>query len=96
MIIADDAALCKIINGDYELGVAKRFPIGDNTGTLEYSPAKVVLPPESSFAAYSVCVRVINAKQPNLGTSSYFNRYWKVTSATGQTGTFTFYYEARM
>ena len=56
------------------------FPIGDNTGTAEYSPITLTFS-GGSYAGYS-SVKVINSKQPNnANTTNYLNRYWTVNQS---------------
>jgi hypothetical protein len=56
------------------------FPIGDITGTAEYSPAKIIL--KSGTGSGTISVRVVNTKHPNdASTSEFLSRYWKVSSA---------------
>ncbi len=67
------------------------FPIGDNTGTVEYSPVTVNVT-AGSFSSAFVGVRVINSKHPNNASTTHFlNRYWNVTQSgiTGCTATIT-------
>ena len=70
------------------------FPVGDNTGTPEYSPVNVNLT-NGAYASAYVAVNVINAKHPNnASTTDYLNRYWTVTQSgvTGFTCEATFHY----
>ncbi len=56
------------------------FPIGDNTGTVEYSPITLTYS-GGSYSGYS-SVRVVNAKHPsNASSTNYLNRYWSVTQS---------------
>lgn len=97
MVVADDAALCKIFSGTYDPS-SFFYPIGDDTGTAEYTPTELNLDyNEEPYSSYSVCIRVIDAKHPNLDKTSYFTRYWKITHSQGDptVATFvgTFYYQ---
>ncbi|HEU5290979.1 MAG TPA: hypothetical protein VFU05_10075, partial [Cyclobacteriaceae bacterium] len=57
------------------------FPIGENTGTIEYSPVTVNVTSGSGFPA-DVSVSVVDAKHPNnASTSNFISRYWNVTQA---------------
>lgn len=67
------------------------FPIGDNTGAAEYSPATINL--TSVTGTPSVSMNVVNAKHPqNNASTNYLNRYWRVTSTGTFTGDATFTY----
>lgn len=58
------------------------FPIGDNTGTVEYSPVTVVFSGTGASGGY-VSAKVINAKHPNnANTNNHLTRYWTI----GQSG----------
>lgn len=60
---------------------AYTFPVGDATGTLEYSPVTINVTAGSFSSAY-IGVRAINEKHPNNGsTVNYLNRYWSITSS---------------
>ncbi|MEO5995919.1 MAG: T9SS type A sorting domain-containing protein, partial [Chitinophagaceae bacterium] len=60
------------------------FPVGDKTGTAEYSPVTLTFT-SGSFAGYSG-VKVNDAKHPfNANTSNYLSRYWSI-SQNGYTG----------
>lgn len=61
------------------------FPIGDNTGTIEYSPITVSVTAGSFSGAY-VGVSVTDAIHPNNSSSANnMSRYWKVNQS-GITG----------
>jgi trimeric autotransporter adhesin len=56
------------------------FPVGDITGTPEYSPAKIIL--KSGTGNGPIGVRVVNTKHPNdTSASEFLSRYWKVSSS---------------
>jgi hypothetical protein len=56
------------------------FPVGDNTGTAEYSPATLSFTSGTFAAGSYAAVDATNAKQPqNPSSTNYLNRYWKVT-----------------
>ncbi|MEJ0033763.1 MAG: hypothetical protein WDO15_27025 [Bacteroidota bacterium] len=72
------------------------FPIGDNTGTLEYSPITVNYTSGSFSSAY-VGVSVTDAKHPfNASTTNYLTRYWSINQSgiTGGSATITAQYPA--
>lgn len=57
------------------------FPVGDATGTPEYSPITLSFTSGTFTGAYAA-VRVINAKHPdNASTSNYLSRYWALTGS---------------
>ncbi len=56
------------------------FPVGDNTGTAEYSPVTITYTGGTFGAANFTGVNLVNAKfpgDPNMG--SYLNRYWNIS-----------------
>jgi hypothetical protein len=68
------------------------YPIGDNVGTAEYSPATLTF---SGTPSGYAGVRVQNAKHPNInvGISDYITRYWPVSSTISSptcTASFTY------
>jgi len=78
MIVADGAGeVRKTVTGTglFEL------PIGDNTGTPEYSPITINFNSGSFSSAY-VGVKVVNSKHPNNpSVANYLNRYWTVNTS---------------
>jgi hypothetical protein len=61
------------------------YPIGDNSGATEYTPATITF--TGGTYAGTVGVRVIDAVHPsNVGATDYLTRYWQV-SASGVTPT---------
>ncbi len=56
------------------------YPIGDNTGTPEYSPVTIGI--NSSAVGGSIGVRVVNGTPPAPAVSNYLNRYWVFTTAS--------------
>jgi hypothetical protein len=56
------------------------FPIGDNSGTAEYSPAGLLFA-GGTYAGY-VSLKVTDAKHPNLfHINNFLTRYWTVTQS---------------
>ncbi len=56
------------------------FPVGDKSGTPEYSPVNVTLSSGTLSSAY-IGVAVANAKYSNnSSTTDYINRYWALTA----------------
>ena len=57
------------------------FPIGENTGTTEFSPAEIRF--YKNTVSRVIGVRVVDAVSPNINTPSaavdYLSRYWLVT-----------------
>ncbi len=72
------------------------FPIGDNTGTVEYSPITVNITAGSGFPA-NIGVSVVDAKHPsNVSTTNFLSRFWEITQPgiTGCVATVTGTYTA--
>lgn len=70
------------------------FPVGDNVGTPEYSPATIVKTSGTFPANGYISMRVVNAKHPaNNSITNYLNRYWVYTQS-GINGNYTgtYYY----
>jgi hypothetical protein len=68
------------------------YPIGDNTGTVEYTPAVFQF---TSSPAGTVGIRVTNSKHGNNGSASnYLKRYWTITASGVSSPQYnvTFYY----
>ena len=62
------------------------FPVGDNTGTVEYSPLTLSFTGGTFVSGNYIGVSLANASYPgNPLTGSYLNRYWNITSS-GITG----------
>ncbi|MFN8285727.1 MAG: T9SS type A sorting domain-containing protein [Chitinophagales bacterium] len=81
MIAADGTGqLIKFITGGATVPFI--YPVGDVTGTAEYSP--VVLGFNSSASAGSIGVRVVNGTPPGAPVTNYLNRNWVFTT-TGLT-----------
>jgi len=56
------------------------FPVGDNSGTAEYSPISVNITSGTGFFVSYVGIKVNDIKHPdNHSTTNYLNRYWSVT-----------------
>jgi hypothetical protein len=55
------------------------FPVGDNTGTAEYSPVTLSFT-SGTFTDGYVGINLANSPYPGA-SGSYLNRYWNVTSA---------------
>lgn len=64
------------------------LPIGETTGTAEYSPAAF----EITAGSGTACARVVDADHPNrtTGLSDYITRYWVVSGSGSPTYTATF------
>ncbi|MDB5279610.1 MAG: hypothetical protein JWR61_4565 [Ferruginibacter sp.] len=85
MIVASGAGSV-IKNGTSAASASYTFPVGDNTGTTEYSPLTVTFT-AGTYTTGSASIRVVNAKHPNnANTTNYISRYWPV-STTGYTVT---------
>ena len=56
------------------------FPVGDNTGTAEYSPATLNFTSGTFAAGGYAAVALTNAKQPqNPNSTNYLSRHWTIT-----------------
>jgi len=56
------------------------FPVGDTTGTAEYSPVTLNFTAGTFDAGNFASVSVVNEKYPDPGiTGNYLNRYWTIT-----------------
>lgn len=76
-VIAENGELRKTFtaNGSFT------FPVGDNTGGLDYSPATLNFTSGSYSSAY-IGVKITDAKHPNNGAATnYITRYWSVSSS---------------
>lgn len=82
MVVADGTGrLCKRFSG----AGAFTFPIGDATGTPEYSPARLNFTSGAFGGGAQACVRVTDEKHPYNGLDNDFiTRYWSL-SQTGIT-----------
>jgi hypothetical protein len=61
------------------------YPIGDNTGTAEYSPVTLTVNSAGAFSSAYVGAKVTDAKHPsNASTANFLTRYWTL-SASGIT-----------
>jgi fibronectin-binding autotransporter adhesin len=88
-----------VVNGD---GLLRReinatgsitFPIGDTTGTADYSPATINFT-SGSFSNAAIEISVVNTLDLNCGGGNYIRRFWKVEMAgiTSYAATGTFRY----
>ncbi|MCS6844663.1 MAG: hypothetical protein NZ528_10155 [Caldilineales bacterium] len=82
MIIADGGGqVCKeYAAADPGDPPAFTFPIGDNTGTPEYSPATLDFTTGTFASGAQACVNVTDAQHPAMNVHThYLTRYWTVT-----------------
>jgi fibronectin-binding autotransporter adhesin len=88
-----------VVNGD---GLLRRevsatgsltFPIGDTTGTADYTPATINFT-SGSFTNANIEISVVNQADVNCGGGNFINRFWRVEmngiSSFAGTGTFTY------
>jgi hypothetical protein len=68
------------------------YPIGDKTGTMEYSPATINITAQTGLGAGDYLgVSVVDAKHPDMTASTHFiSRYWSITRAGTFTATYNF------
>ena len=87
MIVADGSGEVRknfTANGSY------LFPIGDNTGTAEYSPITLNFTGGTYGAGAYAGVKVTNAKHPNnASTTDFLKRYWTVSNSGITSPSFT-------
>ncbi|MBL0316553.1 MAG: T9SS type A sorting domain-containing protein [Flavobacteriales bacterium] len=73
------------------LPITYNFPVGDNTGSTEYSPASFVF--AANGAARNIGVRVVEGNHPQLNSSpaqtDYLSRYWAISNSAASTYTYT-------
>ena len=79
MIVTNGSGVLKKMISANKSAFNFTFPIGDNTGTPEYSPVTLNFTSGNFSSAY-VTVKVTNSKHPNNTSSTdYLNRYWDIT-----------------
>ena len=93
MIVASGGGAV-VKNGTSASSATYTFPVGDNTGTAEYSPITLTFT-SGTYTSGSASVKVVNAKHPNSSNATDFlNRYWTVATTgytvTGATVTATY------
>ena len=87
MVVADGGgALRKLFTGPGSF----TFPLGDESGTPEYSPVMLHFTAGTFAAGAYVAAQVQNSKHPENNWDSFINRYWTVT----QSGISAFTYDA--
>jgi hypothetical protein len=80
MIIADGGGEVRKILAEH---IPFTYPVGDASGTAEYSPITITLNDDNSSSHY-FGVKLANAKHPdNASASNYLNRYWMVSQSGG-------------
>lgn len=81
MIVASGAgALCKLFPDSPSFPLIFDYPVGDDTGTAEYSPVHLSFS-SGTFASAQACLRLSNATHPNNTAFNHLVRYWVVTSS---------------
>lgn len=88
-----DNAFGGILRRQYSALGSFTFPIGDKTGTMEYSPVTVNLTAGTGMTAASyILVSVNDSKHPDMNAPTHFiSRYWTVNRVgTINTPTYTF------
>lgn len=91
-IIADNA-FGGVLRRQYSAVGSFTFPIGDKTGTMEYSPASVNLTAGTGMTTTSyIAVSVNDSKHPDMNApTNFISRYWTVNRVgTINTPTYTF------
>ncbi|MGE0590324.1 MAG: beta strand repeat-containing protein, partial [Cyclobacteriaceae bacterium] len=87
MIIASGGGeLRKVYTANGSFG----FPIGDNSGMLEYSPVTVNVTASGGYSSAYIGASVTDAKHPNNVSSTHFiSRYWEIAQSGITTPTVT-------
>lgn len=68
------------------LPITYEFPIGENTGTTEYSPVTYTVSANATIS--TIAFRVTDAQHPNdINTTNFVSRYW---TAVGAPSSFTY------
>jgi len=80
MIVVNGSGYLKRSIPGISTSTSYTYPIGDNTGTAEYSPVTLTFTTNST--AGMVGLKAINAKHPNNTESNdYLNRYWTFSTS---------------
>jgi len=82
MVVTDgDGSLCKGYTNAISPPIPSfLFPIGEDSGVEQYSPATVGFTAGVFGTAPKVCVRVDNSRHPDNYFPNYINRYWTLES----------------
>jgi hypothetical protein len=82
MIVATSTGeLRKVFTVEKASLVSFSYPVGDNTGTAEYSPVTLSFT-SGTFSSACAGVTLVNGKHPgNMSTTEYLNRYWVVNQS---------------
>lgn len=80
MIVTNSTGVLKKMISNAKSTFSFTFPIGDNSGTAEYSPVTLDFTSGNFSNAY-VTAKTTNSKHPNnSSTTDYLNRYWDISS----------------
>ena len=78
MIVADGAGqLCK----QFDQTGAFTYPLGDNTGTAEYSPASLSFSSGTFGTGAQACLNLRNVKLPGHNSPDHIERYWTLDTS---------------
>jgi hypothetical protein len=78
MIAADGTGrLCK----QFDAAGGFSYPVGDNTGTAEYTPASVAFTSGTFGASGQACVNLRDEKHPGHFSTNHLTRYWTVQAS---------------
>ncbi len=82
MIAADGSGkLVKLISDTQTVPYVITFPVGDNTGTAEYSPVTIAIN-SGSFSSAQLGITLSNAKHAaNSSVTDFINRFWNITGS---------------
>jgi len=79
MIVADGSGE---LRKNFSANSSYVFPVGDATGTAEYSPITINFASGTYSGGAYTGIKVTNAKHPNnASATNYLNRYWTITSS---------------
>jgi hypothetical protein len=85
MVLTDGTGMLRKVWGT--TGASFTFPVGDITGTAEYSPVALTV---THSSAPTIGVRVVDAAHPSVNSLSYISRYWVFSSSGGTTTNYSF------
>ncbi len=96
MVVADSTGSLCYEFGNHGMNWIFIYPVGDNTGTPNYSRLRLSFPGGTYTWGYA-CVRVTDIKHPNNPSATdYLTRYWTITNygITGYSARVIVYYIA--
>jgi hypothetical protein len=89
MVVTDGLGQLMRVIPTAGLPLAFTFPVGDITGSIDYSPTTLTFSANNTIR--TIGVRVTDAQHPNDGTATdYISRYWSFTDNQAGVGTYTY------